>query len=86
LDEREDILIESIPLSSKTPGVEIHNGYWSGDFFSGIPITITSEKGVIDKFEVISPSNHEWGTVTIVSPSTAELVLNPNTNVTVKVN
>lgn len=86
LDEREDILIESIPLSSKTPGVEIHDGYWSGDFFSGIPITITSEKGAIGKFEVISPSNCEWGIVTIVSPSTAELVLNPNTNVTVKVN
>ncbi len=49
--------INSLPLTSSTPGVEITDSRWEGQLFAGVPVQITSEQGGLDGAQ-IGPSEH----------------------------
>lgn len=82
LSGHEDIYIESIGINDSTPTIEIGIETWTGDFFAGIPLTISSRHTRLDEI-LLASDNQVDGTYTIIyeSPNKIILTLTPESDI-----
>lgn len=57
LNDRDDIELHTVRLTEDAPGVEIEDGRWTGELFTGVPVSVESEYSDLRELNFDSPEN-----------------------------